>query len=66
MKKGKGTESLLPRRCRSFVAPGRPIVTRLTRTMAFIEVPFAPCAPGSIGASGDEDPESGVWNHGLH
>jgi hypothetical protein len=66
MKKGKGTESLLPRRCRSFMAPGRPVLTRLTRTMAFIEVPFAPCASGSIDASDADDPEPGVWTTGLH
>jgi hypothetical protein len=65
MKKGKGTERVFASRCRSRNAPGRPIVTRLTRTMGFMEVSGTPCVPGSIGAS-DEDPETGDWTSALH
>jgi len=54
MKKGKGTEPMFRSRCRGFAAPVRPAVTRLTRTTGFMELPGAPCAPGSIDASGDD------------
>ena len=54
MSKGKGNGSLFRIRCRSFVAPDRPVQTRLTRTMGFVEVSRSPCKPGSPGAAGDD------------
>jgi hypothetical protein len=57
MRKGKGGESSRGARCRNVFIAGRPVtMTRLTRTMGFVEVPHAPCASGSIDAGGDEDP----------
>jgi hypothetical protein len=58
MSKGKGNGSLFRIRCRSFVAPDRPVQTRLTRTMGFVEVSRSPCMPGSAGAASDEGLES--------
>lgn len=58
MSKGKGTESLFRIRCRSFVAPDRPVQTRLTRTMGFVEVSHSPCTPGWSGGSREDVLES--------
>ena len=62
--KGKGNGPSFRPRCRSIAAPGRPMVTRLTRMMGFVEMPQAPCAPGSD--SCDEDPESGDSPSVIH
>ena len=64
MRKGKGAEPSFRPRCRG-VAVRRPVLTRLTRTMGFVELPHSPCASGSIGASDEEellfeDPSQGV------
>ena len=55
MRKGKGAGSS-QRVCRRRVfMAGRPVMTRLTRTMGFVELPHAPCASGSIDAEGAGD-----------
>ena len=58
MGKGKGNRSLFRIRCRNCFAPDRPVQTRLTRTMGFMETSHSPCAPSSPGASGDDGLES--------
>jgi hypothetical protein len=40
------------------------MVTRLTRMMGFVEMPQAPCAPGSDSCDGD--PESGDSPSVIH
>ena len=58
MSKGKGNGSSFRIRCRSLVAPDRPVQTRLTRTMGFVEMARSPCMPGSPGAASDDALES--------
>ena len=66
MSKGKGTGSPFRIQCRSFVAPDRPVQTRLMRTMGFVVVPRSPCMPGSPGRSGDDGLESEDVNTVFH
>ena len=56
MRKGKGARVSHHSRCRGVFIAGRPVTTRLTRTMGFVELPPAPCACGSIDAEGAADP----------
>lgn len=56
MRKGKGARVSHRSRCGGVFIAGRPVTTRLTRTMRFVELPHAPCACGSIDAEGAEDP----------
>ena len=56
MRKGKGARVSHRLRCSGVFIAGRPVTTRLTRTMRFVELPHAPCACGSIDAEGAEDP----------
>jgi hypothetical protein len=58
MSKGKGNGSLFRIRCRNFVAPERPVQTRLTRTMGFVVITHSPCAPSSMAVSGEDNLES--------
>jgi hypothetical protein len=58
MSKGKGNGSSFRIHCRSFIAPVRPVQTRLTRTMGFVEMSRSPCIPGSPGAAGEDALES--------
>jgi hypothetical protein len=58
MSQGNGNGPSFRMRCRSFVAPERPLQTRLTRTMGFVEVSRSPCIPGPPGAAGDDGLES--------
>jgi hypothetical protein len=58
MSKGKGTGPSFRSRSRSCSAPGRPVMTRLTRTMGFVEISQSPCATGSIAAPGDDGLDS--------
>jgi hypothetical protein len=66
MSKGKGNGSSFRIRCRSFVAPDRPVQTRLTRTMRFVEVARSPCLSGSPGAASDEGLESEALTARVH
>jgi hypothetical protein len=56
MRKGKGARVSHRSRCSGVFIAGRPVTTRLTRTMRFVESPPTPCACGSIDADGTEDP----------
>ena len=56
MRKGKGARVSHRSRCSGVFIAGRPVTTRLTRTMRFVELPHTPCACGSIDAEGAEDP----------
>jgi hypothetical protein len=51
MNKGKGVELSFRSRGRSFIAPGTPVVTRLTRTMGFMELPQNRGDPVSLSPS---------------
>jgi hypothetical protein len=55
--KGKGYGSSFHLRSRSAVLRGRPVVTRLTRTMGFVEMSQSSGAPGSQGSTAETDPE---------
>jgi len=55
--KGKGTGPSYHTRSRSSLLGGRPVVTRLTRTMGFVEVSQSPSVPGSMSTPGDDAPE---------
>src|ERR1041384_415684 len=56
--KGKGNRPSFHTRSRSSTLRGAPVVTRLTRTMGFVEVSQLPGVPGSIGAPGEDVPDS--------
>ena len=58
MRKGKGAGPSFHTRRRSSLVAGRAVVTRLTRTMGFVELSELPGTSGSIGACGDDDPEA--------
>lgn len=61
MKKGKGVGPRLRPHVGSVAAAGRPVTTRLTSTMAFVELSRSPCMPGSPDAPDDEaDPAEGL------
>jgi len=55
--KGKGIESSFYPRARSSMLRGVPVITRLTRTMGFVEQAHSPGVPELNGTSGDGDPE---------
>jgi hypothetical protein len=55
--KGKGLGPSFHARSRRVLPGGRPMTTRLTRTMSFVELSQASSVPGSIGTFGDVDPE---------
>ena len=55
--KGKGNRPSFHIRSRSSMLRGAPVVTRLTRTMGFVEVSQSPGALGSIGAPGEDAPD---------
>jgi hypothetical protein len=57
--KGKGIgPSFYTRTCRSTSLNGRPVLTRLTKTMGFVELSSrSPSVPGSIGTPGDDAPD---------
>ena len=56
MSKGKGTGSLFHLGRRSSTVSGKPVMTRLTRTMGFVELSHSQCARDcSIDAYGDDD-----------
>jgi hypothetical protein len=56
--KGKGNGPSFHLRSRSATHRGSPVVTRLTRTMGFVEVSQLPGAQGSIGTPGEDAPDS--------
>lgn len=56
--KGKGNRPSFHIRSRSSMLRGAPVVTRLTRTMGFVEVSQSPGVPGSIGTPGEDVPDS--------
>lgn len=58
MVKGKGNRPSFHIRSRSSMLRGAPVVTRLTRTMGFVEVSQSPGVPGSIGTPGDDVPDA--------
>jgi len=58
MKKGKGAGLSSHLHGRSVIPVARRGVTRLSRTMGFIELSQLPGASGSMDASADHDPES--------
>jgi hypothetical protein len=55
--KGKGDGPTYFTRRRSRMLRNAPVITRLTRTMGFVEMSQSPDVPGSMGASGDGAPE---------
>jgi len=55
--KGKGSGPSFHVRSRSSMHRGAPMVTRLTRTMGFVEVSQSPGVQGSIGAPGENTPD---------
>ena len=56
MRKGKGAEPWSRCRCRGIASVGRKtVMTRLTRTMGFVEESCSPSVAGSIGTFGDDD-----------
>jgi hypothetical protein len=55
--KGKGTGPTFSTRTRSHTLRNAPVMTRLTRTMGFVEMSHSPGVPGSMDASGDGAPE---------
>jgi hypothetical protein len=56
--KGKGNRPSFHVRSRSSMLRGAPVVTRLTRTMGFVEVSQSPGVLGSISAPGEDVPDS--------
>ena len=64
--KGKGHGPTFYCRSRSAIHGGRPVVTRLTRTMAFVEVTQSPSVPGSAGTSGDDMPDDSAVTRAPH
>ena len=52
--KGKGNRPSFHTRSRSSMHRGAPVVTRLTRTMGFVEVSQSQGVQGSIGTSDDD------------
>lgn len=56
--KGKGNRPSFHMRSRSSMLRGAPVITRLTRTMGFVEVSQLPGVRGSIGTSGEDVPDS--------
>jgi hypothetical protein len=56
--KGKGNRPSFHTRSRSSMLRGAPVVTRLTRTMGFVEVSQSPGVLGSIGALDEDVPDS--------
>ena len=56
--KGKGNRPTFHIRSRSSMHRGAPVVTRLTRTMGFVEVSQSSGVPGSIGTPGEDVPDS--------
>lgn len=56
--KGKGNRPTFHVRSRSSRLRGAPVVTRLTRTMGFVEVSQSSGVPGSPGAPGEDIPDS--------
>jgi hypothetical protein len=55
--KGKGVGSSSSPRARSSMLRGVPVITRLTRTMGFVEQAHSPGVPDLEGTSGDSDPD---------
>jgi hypothetical protein len=56
--KGKGNRPSFHLRSRSSMFRGAPVVTRLTRTMGFVEVSQSTGVPGSIVAPAEDVPDS--------
>jgi hypothetical protein len=56
--KGKGTGSSCTTRTRSGLPRNAPVITRLTRTMGFVEMSHSSGVPGSMGASDGAAPEN--------
>jgi len=54
MGKGNGVEPSFHLRARRRVLAGGPVLTRLTRTMGFVELSLSPGVADSVGTSGDE------------